>query len=678
MLNDEARQAHLRLLELVVEHTTNMVVVTNSQRQIEWVNPTYTRITGWTLDEVRGRNPKSFLHGPRTSLTAASRLGTRLRRGEPVTDFEMLNYKKSGEPYWVSLNIQPVCDESGGVSRYVAIQSDITERKRRELEVVRAHRQMQEAQRLANLGSLEHDLSSGALWATPQARHLLGLDEAAAICFEDWMARVHPADVVGVRSRYEAAVNVGGPYEDEYRLLHPVAGTRWVQVHGALAGWDDGLTATCRLAVQDITDRKRAELLAREKARMEEAARAQSQMLSRITHDFREPLHAMMGFADLIERQEGDHLSDAGRSHLRQIERSARHLLALVGDILDLGATQGGHLRLQPRPVRIDAAVAEVTDLLRPLALERQVEMSVQAQPPGLWVQADPQRLQQVLINLVGNALKYNRSGGRVDILIHARAPYQVTVAVTDTGAGIAREELARLFDAYYRAPPGTGQGLPTSAVQGARERRLRDPAAAPSRGEGGPEGSGLGLAIARGLARAMGGEIVAQSEPGTGSTFSLTLPTPMGGAVPPDEDLGDAGGGSPAAPTTARILYVEDNELNRLLVESYLATRPGHELLCCTTGAAALEAARRQPPDLLLLDMHLPDMHGTDVLQALRRDPLLHDLPCVMLSASDHPEDRARALAAGCNDYLTKPIACEAFMDRIEALLPACVSGTG
>lgn len=652
MLNDdEARQAHLRLLELVVEHTTNMVVVTNCERQIEWVNPTYTRITGWTLDEVRGRNPKSFLHGPRTSLTAASRLGTRLRRGEAVTDFEMLNYKKSGEPYWVSLNIQPVHDESGAVTRYVAIQSDITERKRRELEVVRAHRQMQEAQRLANLGSLEHDLSSGALWATPQARRLLGLDEASAIGFEDWMARVHPADVVGVRSRYEAAVNVGGPYEDEYRLLHPVSGIRWVQVHGALAGWDDGLTATCRLAVQDITDRKRAELLAREKARMEEAARAQSQMLSRITHDFREPLHAMMGFAELIERQEGRALSEAGRSHLHQIERSARHLLALVGDILDLGASEGGHLRLQPRPVRIDAAVAEVTDLLRPLALERQVEVSVQSRIPGLRVQADPQRLQQVLINLVGNALKYNRRGGRVDILIHARAPYRVTVAVTDTGAGIAREELARLFDAYYRAPLGDA-------------RR--------------PEGSGLGLAIARGLARAMGGEIAADSEPGVGSTFSLTLPTPAGDASAADAGREDAGGGLSPAPARARILYVEDNELNRLLVESYLATRPGHELQCCTTGAAALEAAHRQPPDLVLLDMHLPDMHGTDVLQALRRDPLLRTVPCVMLSACDHPEDRTRALAAGCADYLTKPIACEEFMDRIEALLPACIPGTG
>lgn len=651
MLDDDARQAHLRLLELVVEHTTNMVVVTNCERQIEWVNPTYTRITGWTLDEVRGRNPKSFLHGPRTSLTAASRLGTRLRRGEAVSDFELLNYKKSGEPYWVSLNIQPVHDESGAVTRYVAIQSDITERKRRELEVVRAHRQMQEAQRLANLGSLEHDLSSGALWATPQARHLLGLDEAAAISFEDWMARVHPADVMGVRGRYEAAVNAGGPYEDEYRLLHPASGIRWVQVHGALAGWDDGLTATCRLAVQDITDRKRAELLAREKARVEEAARAQSQMLSRITHDFREPLHAMMGFAELIDRQEGRALSEAGRSHLRQIERSARHLLALVGDILDLGASEGGHLRLQPRPVRIDAAVAEVIDLLRPLALERQVEMSVQSQPPGLRVQADPQRLQQVLINLVGNALKYNRRGGRVDILIHARAPYRVTVAVTDTGAGIAREELARLFDAYYRAPLGDA-------------RR--------------PEGSGLGLAIARGLARAMGGEIAADSEPGVGSTFSLTLPTPATEALAADAGHHDAGGGLSPTPAPARILYVEDNELNCLLVESYLATRPGHELQCCATGAAALEAARRQPPDLVLLDMHLPDMLGTDVLQALRRDPLLRTVPCVMLSACDHPEDRARALAAGCADYLTKPIACEEFMDRIEALLPACVSGTG
>src|SRR6218665_2893811 len=130
---------HYRRLDLIVENTTNMVVVTNANREIECVNPAYTRVTGWTLDEVKGRNPKSFLHGPRTSLDAAKRLGKRLARGLPVKDYEMLNYAKTGTPYWVSLSIQPIAEADGKVAEYVAIQSDITERKQREVETARSY-----------------------------------------------------------------------------------------------------------------------------------------------------------------------------------------------------------------------------------------------------------------------------------------------------------------------------------------------------------------------------------------------------------------------------------------------------------------------------------------------------------------------------------------------------------
>jgi len=156
-----ARSEYFRRLELVIQNTTNMVVVTNMHREIEWVNPAYTEVTGWTLDEVKGKNPRSILHGPRTDLKAASRLGGFLRKGLAVKDFEMLNYKKSGEPYWVSLDIQPILDDEGQVAEYIAIQSDITDRKRRELEIARMLRRLDEAQRIAKIGSMEHDLATG-------------------------------------------------------------------------------------------------------------------------------------------------------------------------------------------------------------------------------------------------------------------------------------------------------------------------------------------------------------------------------------------------------------------------------------------------------------------------------------------------------------------------------------
>jgi len=641
-VRDDASDSHLHMLELVARHTTNMVVVTNSRREIEWVNPTYTRITGWSLDEVRGRNPRTFLHGPRTSLVAASILGTRLRRGEPVEDFELLNYKKSGEPYWVSLNIQPVRDATGRVTHYVAIQSDVTERKRRELEVTRAHRRMQEAQRMARLASMEHELGSGTLWVTPQARHLLGLDERAR-SFEDWMARVHPGDVAAVRARYQAALREGRPYEDEYRLLHPRDGVRWVQVHGVLADPQEGGAPTCRLAIQDITDRKQAELMAREKARVEEAARAQAQMLSRITHDFREPLHAILGFAELIERQDGGRLSDASRGHLRQIDRSARHLLALVGDILDLGAARGGQLRLRLRPVPIGAAVHQVVELLRPLALERQVALAVNEPSDGLQAQADPQRLEQVLINLVGNAIKYNRPGGRVEIAVSVQPSGRVAVAVPGHRSRGTGSPVRGLLPcrACARRPrwqrPGPGHRPRAGACDGWRHR--------------GRERAGHRLGLhadaaashcrrcGRGVGRARSGRRrAAAARPG--ALRRRQRPQP------------------PARRELSR-------HPARLLAGA----------LCHRPGGAGVAASQPAPPRAA---GHAPAGHDRPGgAAAAATCPLASGHPLREAVASDDPQDRERALAAGCAAWLAKPVACEDFMDRIEALLAAAAASS-
>lgn len=366
-----AREEYFRRLELVVQNTTNMVVVTNDRREIEWVNPAYTTVTGWTLDEVRGQNPRAFLHGPRTSQTAASRLGGLLRNGRQVKDFEMLNYKKSGEPYWVSLSIQPIVDAHGQVCEYVAIQSDVTERKRRELETARLLRRLDEAQRIAKLGNMEHDLASGLVRCSAEIFRIIDADEGEGdASYESLMACTHPDDIAVVRARYEQAVNAGGPYESEHRVVSRTGRVKWVHIRGVLEGWDDGTPALCRLAVQDITGRKQAEQVAREKELLEQASRTQMVVLSRVSHELRTPLHAVLGFADMVERLESMRLSDRSMGYLRHIRDSARHLLLIVNDILDLTRLQGGRVTFHILPVELTAVAADVATLLEPMTVE--------------------------------------------------------------------------------------------------------------------------------------------------------------------------------------------------------------------------------------------------------------------------------------------------------------------
>lgn len=648
MEGEAARGEYLRHLELVAQNTSNMVVVTNGNREIEWVNPAYTKVTGWSLDEVRGKNPKAFLHGPRTSLTAASRLGASLRKGQAVTDFEMLNYKKSGEPYWVSLNIQPVANDAGEITQYVAIESDITQRKRAEQEAARVLHQLAEAQRLAKLGLMEHDLSTGELRCSPEIYRIL--DTRPGEIKPDYdavMAHLHPDDDVAVRSSYERAINGGDLYEAEFRLISKTGRVKWVHARGALEGWDDGRRALFRVVIQDITERKDAEQLQRDKELLEQASRTQMEVLSRISHELRTPLHAVLGFAENLDRAEGARISERSRGQLSHIRESAKHLLLLVNDILDLTRLHGGVVPFDLQAVEVQSLAHDVIAMVEPLAAVRGVTLRLLPASPALYVQADGQRLKQVLINLLSNAIKYNRPGGQVDIRLRDIEAGGVCIAVADTGIGIAEADQVRLFEPFYRV-------LGESQLQVSHES------------------SGLGLAIARSLAQGMGGDVTVESRLGEGSTFSLTLrrgspSEPRGSGVTPAVVPSENPGADRARGT---VLYIEDNELNCLLLESYLAQHPSIVLHCCTTGVAGLARARQIRPSLILVDMGLPDMSGAEVMQTLLNDPVLHRVPCVAFSADSDEDAIEAAIRSGFREYWPKPMSRQAVLEALERLL--------
>ncbi len=375
----------------------------------------------------------------------------------------------------------------------------------------------------------------------------------------------------------------------------------------------------------------------------EAANRSKSEFLSRMSHELRTPLNAVLGFSQLLEL---DDLSTDQEQSVRQITRGGRHLLDLINEILDISQIETGMLALSPEAVPVRALIAETLDLLRSLAAERGITLLSDGMPPGrpAYVFADRQRLKQILLNLVGNGIKYNREGGTVSITCVEPTGGTLRIQVTDTGPGIAPEHFELLFTPFERL--------------GAERTTI--------------EGTGIGLALSRRLADVMGGALGVESTPGRGSTFWVEFPV-VEGPVDRLERLGEVGDAPAAMPVAAdrpAILHVEDNLANIQLVERVLAQRPGVRLIPAMQGRLGLELARQHHPVLVLLDLNLADVGGEEVLRALRDDPVTATIPVVIISADAMPRQVQRLLSAGATAYLTKPIDVRQLLELVDRAL--------
>ncbi len=381
----------------------------------------------------------------------------------------------------------------------------------------------------------------------------------------------------------------------------------------------------------DISKLKAAEaelIAARDAA--ESANRAKSEFLSHMSHELRTPLNAILGFSQVLE----DELDAPNRSLVEHISRAGHHLLDLINEVLDLSSIEAGKLHLQPVAVDLVAVVDDTVALLRPLASKRTVTLAVHALEHGRYfVMADARRLRQMLLNLVSNAIKYNREHGKVTISVTPGQDDSWRLLVTDTGVGIAESEQQQLFQPFTRV--------------GQQQAQI--------------EGTGIGLAFTRKLARLMHGQVGLRSEVGVGSTFWIELPRSQTGQI-----------ASAPTPGGTLLLYIEDDALSQKLLAAVLARRrPDLHLLLASLGEEGLALAQQRQPALILLDQHLPDMGGAEVFSRLRADAATARIPVFALSGNAGDADREAALASGYQRYLTKPIQIEELLDAISELLP-------
>ncbi len=393
-----------------------------------------------------------------------------------------------------------------------------------------------------------------------------------------------------------------------------------------------GLVGANAELATEVTERRRAETAA------DAANRAKSEFLSRMSHELRTPLNAILGFGQLLELGGGTRDPES----VEQILKAGRHLLALINEVLDIARIEAGRLSISLEPVIVGEVITAALDLMRPLAAARGVQLPAAVPAGDVCVMADRQRLQQVLLNLLSNAVKYNREGGTVAVSYVAEpGSARVRIAVGDTGRGIPAEMLARLFTPFDRLDADST----------------------------GVEGTGLGLALSKRLAEAMGGTILVDSRVGEGTTFTVDIAAAEAPAAPgATADAHDASA-TPRA-TRGKILYVEDNVANIQLLQSIVTRRPGVALLASMQGRTAIDLARAHRPGLILLDLHLPDIPGDEVLTRLLADPETRDIPVVILSADATPTRIERLLAQGARAYLTKPFDVAELLALFDATL--------
>ncbi len=487
------------------------------------------------------------------------------------------------------------------------------------------------------------DLGGQVQFVSSAVTDLLGYEPVTWIGMRPGEA-IHPDEWEMAEQTFQQLLTSAEPQTVRFRLRHAAGHWVMLECHRRLLPGIDGRPAMVISASTDVTRQAEMEQ-AREQAReaAEEANRAKSDFLSRMSHELRTPLNAILGFAQLMEM---DTLTLEQEEGVQHIIGAGQHLLALINEILDISRIEAGRLALTIEPVSVSEMVRGVVDLMAPLAANRDIRIIDQTAKNGaLRVRADQQRLKQVLLNLMSNAVKYNRTGGSVTVAATPAPEGQVRIAVTDTGEGIPAESLSKLFTPFERL--------------GADARAI--------------EGTGVGLALTKRLVDFMGGAAGVESTLGIGSTFWFTLPAGTPAAAPaPALSTPEEPDEQPEVTAAAhRVLYVEDNPANYKLVERVLASRSHIALDRADCGYAGVEQAHARRPDLILLDLNLPDISGREVLGRLRASTTTKDIPVVIVSADSSPGQADELCRAGAAAYLTKPLDIGTFLRTVDHHVP-------
>ena len=626
-----------RSRQLFDDAPIGMAVVALDNEKFQQTNARFAEMVGYSEQDLLGLTPLNITHPD--DLAETQLLVKGMLRGTERCCVEKRYLRKDGGILWATRTACVIRDKDGNPRNFLMMVEDITERKRAEEAVREGQRKLEAA---LETNQLIMDNSQDVICTIDEGGRFVTMNEASHALWgfspdeligRRYMELVHPDD-------HQVTAEAASVILDTGKLSDFV--NRYIRKDGSVVSvlWSASWSASKKMlfcVAHDVTERARIEAALRDaKEEADRANHAKSEFLSRMSHELRTPLNAILGFGQLLERQNP---TAQQRARVDHIMSAGRHLLNLINEVLDISRIEAGHLQLSVEPVAVAEVLEETLDLMRPLAADRKMELQVDAQmEEALYVLADRQRLKQVLLNVLTNAIKYTAVGGRVAVSVEPSGPMATRVVITDTGAGIAPEKLSRLFTPFDRLD------------------------VEPS----GVEGTGLGLALCQRLMHAMAGDIGVKSTPGEGSAFWIELPAVDSPLKALSRNRTRALENTAMA-GTGKILYIEDNLSNLSLVDQMLADQPGIELLTAMQGGLGFDLARQHSPDLILLDLHLPDMPGHEVLKRLQRDKVTRDIPVVVISADATARQIQRLMAAGARSYLTKPLVIGEFFRVVD-----------
>jgi len=521
--------------------------------------------------------------------------------------------------------------------RTAALQSEIHERGMAEAALRESEQRFRNILNNVPIGVIYTDLRGKVKQTNPRFCELTGYSdqELLTLSLEDY---THPDDMAQDAELLGQLVRGELPmYRRHKRYITKNGATVWVQATVSLLRFADGKPRSIVGVVEDITEHLKLEEAERAREAAEASNRAKSEFLSRMSHELRTPLNAMLGFAQLLELDPRQPLSAEQQPWVSQIQQAGWHLLEMINDVLDLSRIESGNLRLQTETLDLAELLDATIGMVEGEARQRNIRISQNLAPGTSTLLGDATRVKQILTNLLSNAVKYNADGGRIHVSSRLVDADTVEVTVTDTGLGLTPEQLGELFQPFNRL---------------GRERSAQ-------------QGTGIGLVISQRLAELMGGALRANSVAAQGSSFILTLPC----STDPDTVRSDLDALVPAAAQYHRriVHYVEDNETNVEVMRGILAQRPQVEMQVSVTGLDGLAAIRARRPDLILLDMHLPDISGMELLRHLKSDPHTGSIPIVVVSADALAQQIEAAFEAGCTHYLTKPVSVSELLNVLD-----------
>ena len=663
----ERKQAEVALQEsearyrAIVEDQTELITRFLPDGTIRFVNDAYCRYFGVYQDDITGHSYSPLIYA--ADRERVTQLVQSMSAENPSVVIENRAVNHQGEIRWTQWANRMLFDSQGNFLEYQSVGRDVTELKQAEQAIHESEERLQLALEASGDGLWDWNIAAGEIYLSPRWLEMLGyIADELPQDFDTWEHLIHPDDAALVKDILNAHLHDSSvPYAFDYRLQTKAGDWRWIADYGKVVARDaDGNPLRMTGTHRDISDRKRVELeLQRAKEVAEVANQTKSVFLANMSHELRTPLNVILGFTQVMSHDAS--LSAEQQENLHTIHRSGDHLLNLINDILDLSKIEAGRITLEESSVDLPALLHALHDMFRQRTEVKGLQFHLDLAPDvPSYITTDSNKLRQVLINLLGNAIKFTDVGsvtlrvrvggwesgrveewksGRGNSSTHPSAHSSLlTFAVEDTGIGIAAVDTTKIFDAFTQTH--------TSRAT--------------------LEGTGLGLTISRKFVQLMGGQITVTSAIGQGSVFQIELPVKLAEAndipsIPVQRRVIGLAAGQPAY----RILVVDDQLENRQLLVKLLS-QVGLEVREASSGEQAVQVWQQWHPHLIWMDIRMPGVDGYEATQEIRANPD-GQLPIIIaLTAQASSSDRTLALSTGCNDFLSKPFKEEALFAKM------------